>query len=60
LERKIVLPARGAVPVATIVAVTAGSVSVFVPDTLGDDSVIAPLVLPERTIELIVSTTFDQ
>lgn len=54
------LPASGAVPVATTVPVVAGSVSVFVPETFGDDNVIAPLVFPVRTIELIVLTTFAQ
>jgi hypothetical protein len=35
------------------VAVAAGKDNVLVPDTSGADRVIAPLVLPEMTIELI-------
>jgi hypothetical protein len=35
----------------TSVSVAAGSVTVFVPETAGADSVIAPLVSPETTIE---------
>jgi len=42
-----------------IVAVVAGKVNVLVPATAGADSVIAPLVSPEMTTELIEPPTFD-